>query len=77
MADPHIPTQEVVEMRDTLHYPPQAGNRYLCVSMGNTLAIVEWKKGDEEFWVCAMPYPKVPPESKERIMAQYELQPEL
>lgn len=77
MSDPHIPTQECVEMKDTLEHPPKAGNRYLAISMGNTLGIVSWKGGDEEFWVSAMPYPKVPEASKKRIMAQYELGEEL
>lgn len=72
MSEPNRPTAEVVEMKDTLKHPPKAGNRYLAVGMGGCCAQVEWKRGDEEFFVCAMPYPKIPPESRKRMEAQYK-----
>lgn len=71
MSEPNRPTAEVVEMLDTLKHPPKAGNRYLAVGMGGCLCLVEWKTGDENFFVCAMKYPKIPPESRARMNEQY------
>lgn len=60
-------------MRDTLLYPPSPGNRYLAVTIGGCFAQVEWKSGDEKFFICAMPYPKIPPESRKRMNEQYPI----
>lgn len=72
MSEPNRPTAEVVEMKDTLKHPPKAGNKYLAVGMGGCLALVDWKAGDEKFFVCAMKYPKIPAESRARMEEQYE-----
>lgn len=68
MQDFNRPTAEVVGWIDQDKESPVYGEEVIGLSKSGILCRVVWNQEAHDFFVAWMPYPKIPPEIKSKMM---------
>lgn len=68
MSDINRLTAESVQWIDTDKELPPYGTGVIGLSKSGVLCPVIWNKNADDFFIAWMPYPKIPPEIKEKML---------